>query len=273
MPDAGGKLSIEELYERVRPAVVVVKPGQGLGSGFFVADGSVVATNAHVVGYSRNVKIKTSVGTEVACPVLRSFHEDDIAFIHFAPKGQVQPMRGSDTLKVGQSVMALGNPMGMEYSITRGIVSALNQTLQGRKFIQSDAATSPGSSGGPLFDEFAMVVGLNAMIVGPTISLAIPAELVHERLKGVVDAWSQISATRYCPICGARSAHPRYCETCGIERSSAEETAKSVEGAPQEPGAKAVAVARSGPAACPACQTQVPAGVRYCGKCGSEVAS
>lgn len=271
MAEASNRLSAEQLFEKVRPSVVVIKVGPGTGSGFFTADGSVIATNAHVVEGSSRAKIKTYDGREFECPVVRSFKVDDIAFLYSPQKGSVPPLRASNTLKVGQTVMALGNPLGMEYTLSRGIISGVNQMVGGKPFIQTDASIAPGSSGGPLFDEYAMVVGVNSQVRGNTIGLAIPAELVHQRLGETVQLWPQFGATHYCPVCGERSGDAKYCGGCGIER----EKAKALEPALDAPAESKPAVAAqqlSTGGQCRACKNTMSAGEKYCARCGASVA-
>jgi len=272
MGEAMTRLSAEQLFEKVRPSVVVIKVGPGTGSGFFTADGSVIATNAHVVEGSSRAKIKMHDGKELECQVVRSYKVDDIAFLYSPQKGTVPPLRASTTLKVGQTVMALGNPLGMEYTLSRGIISGINQMVGGKPFIQTDASIAPGSSGGPLFDEFAMVVGVNSQVRGNTIGLAIPAELVHQRLGETVQLWPQLASTKYCPVCGERSADPKYCGGCGMERTKAKEMEPPLEAPAHNAPAAVAAVQASAGAACRACKNTMSAGEKYCARCGASVA-
>ena len=211
------RMAPEEIFEHLKETVVVIKLADSMGSGFFVADGSILATNAHVVGFNTRVQVKLNNGEEFSCPVLRAFKEDDVAFLHIPEKkGKVPPLRDTKSLKVGQTVLALGSPLGLEYSLTRGIISQLNQLVAGRRFIQTDASINPGNSGGPLFDEYAMVVGMNTMVAGAAnkVGLAIPAELLHEKLSSLVSEWSTVAATRYCPLRRPLSEE-KFCATAG----------------------------------------------------------
>ena len=258
----------EEIFEHLKETVVVIKLADSMGSGFFVADGSILATNAHVVGFNTRVQVKLNNGEEFSCPVLRAFKEDDVAFLHIPEKkGKVPPLRDTKSLKVGQTVLALGSPLGLEYSLTRGIISQLNQLVAGRRFIQTDASINPGNSGGPLFDEYAMVVGMNTMVAGAAnkVGLAIPAELLHEKLSSLVSEWSTVAATRYCPLRRPLSEE-KFCATA--ERSAGLEA--EAPGAPAQPAAALSAAALGAAAACGACKAEIPAGKAYCPKCGSQ---
>jgi S1-C subfamily serine protease len=267
------KLSPEQLFEKVCDSVVVIKLDEAVGSGFFVGNGSIVATNHHVVGYNRKVKVKLHRGGEFTGHVLRSYPHEDLAFVHLREKrGRVQPLRSSSTLKVGQTVLAVGSPLGMEYSLTRGIISAVNREALGRHFVQTDASISPGNSGGPLYDEFGSVVGVNTSVAGTLVGLAIPSELAAERLREVMDDWTAVLGSIYCVICGHRTPHPKYCEHCGVDRTSyeqaeAEDEATRVE---RETAARRVQP-QSASSTCVACGTTGGPGVKYCPKCGSAL--
>jgi S1-C subfamily serine protease len=137
------RLTPDQLFEAVADSVMTLRVDQGVGSGFYAGNGSMVITNAHVVGHCRKVKIHLRSGQTFDAPVIRSFREVDLAFVLTGTRvGKVQPLRSTATLKVGETVLAIGSPLGFEYSLTRGIVSAVNQTVVGRKFIQTDASAS-----------------------------------------------------------------------------------------------------------------------------------
>jgi S1-C subfamily serine protease len=268
-------LAPDQLFQKVADSVVMIKLNEGVGSGFFVGNGSVVATNAHVVGYYRKVKVKMRQGEEFHCHVLRAFKEDDLAFVYLREKkGIVQPLRSSTTLRVGQTVMAIGNPLGLEYSLTRGIISGLNQVVLGRKLIQTDASISPGNSGGPLYDEFGSVIGVNSMVAGEggKVSLAIPSDLLADRLKELMDAWATFSNTFYCTLCGHRTPDARYCQACGVDRKNYEKAEEDDEATRMEKAATAKRQAVSAAAKnCVTCKSLVQPGVKYCPKCGTSM--
>jgi len=168
-------------------------PMAGAGSGAIVDGRGIVITNHHVVAGAQRVLITLYDGSLYPARLLGSDPEMDLAVLRFDPMGRpltVLPFADSDELQVGQSVLALGNPFGLEGTLTSGVVSALNRPVQLqsgfiiRDLIQSDAAINPGNSGGPLLNSQGQLIGINSMLIGPSagsvgISLSIPARSVH----------------------------------------------------------------------------------------------
>jgi serine protease Do len=156
------------------------------GSGFIISADGIILTNAHVVDGAQNVTVKLSDHREFKAKVLGADRSSDIAVLkidaHDLPTVQ---LGDSDQLGVGDYVLAIGEPFGLEETATAGIVSAKGRSLPGDgyvPFIQTDAAVNPGNSGGPLFDANGAVVGINAQIYSNSggyqgVSFAIPINL------------------------------------------------------------------------------------------------
>jgi serine protease Do len=156
------------------------------GSGFLVSSDGIVLTNAHVVDGAKEVTVKLSNHREYKAKVLGADRSSDIAVLkidaHDLPTVHIG---NSDQLSVGDYVLAIGEPFGLEETATAGIVSAKGRSLPGDgyvPFIQTDAAVNPGNSGGPLFDAGGAVVGINAQIYTNSggyqgVSFAIPINL------------------------------------------------------------------------------------------------
>jgi serine protease Do len=156
------------------------------GSGFLISADGLVLTNAHVVDGAKEVTVKLSDHREYKAKVLGSDKSSDIAVLKIDGQGLPTVMLGdSDKLGVGDYVLAIGEPFGLEETATAGIVSAKGRSLPGDgyvPFIQTDAAVNPGNSGGPLFDAAGSVVGINAQIYSNSggfqgVSFAIPINL------------------------------------------------------------------------------------------------
>ena len=185
--DAGGAESQQEtlvaLFERVNPGVVAIKTvgaqAGSLGSGFVFDKEGHILTNYHVVEGSTQVEVDFTSGYKVYGTVIGTDLDSDLAVIKVdAPADELHPLTlgDSDALKVGQTVIAIGNPFGLSSTMTTGIVSALGRTLDslhttasGGVFtagdiIQTDAAINPGNSGGPLFNLNGEVIGINRAI-------------------------------------------------------------------------------------------------------------
>lgn len=166
--------------------------GGALGSGVIIDNKGTIITNAHVVGEASEFSVRTTDKTVVTAVLEKRIPQHDLAVIR-APglTGSVHALLGdSDTLEIGEWVIAAGSPFGLEHSITAGIVSAKGRGVGGMKssdFIQTDAPINPGNSGGPLVNLRGEVVGINTTIVSRTggnigIGFAIPISLVRKWL-------------------------------------------------------------------------------------------
>ena len=151
VPAPAAPIALEDVIERVLPAVVVVETSRGTGSGFFVNDVSVL-TSAHVVADQSLVSLRLGTGETVAARVAGIDTDADLALLRTPQPNvprQVLPLGSAGSTKVGQQVFVVGSPLGtFSNTVTRGIVSAM-RTLGGVSFIQTDAAINPGNSGGP----------------------------------------------------------------------------------------------------------------------------
>ncbi|HET9934033.1 MAG TPA: trypsin-like peptidase domain-containing protein, partial [Polyangiaceae bacterium] len=175
---------IEALIERARSSVVAVEHGRGHGSGVVVSQDGYVLTNAHVVGTERSLRVRFADGEELAASLVGRDAPSDLAVIRVPASGLgALALHETRRVRVGQIVLALGNPLRLEGSASLGIVSALDRSLPGPRgralegLIQTDAAINPGSSGGPLLDADGCVVGINTamMAMASAIGFAIPA--------------------------------------------------------------------------------------------------
>ncbi len=173
--------AVSTVVDRVGPAVVRVETiadGQrrgGVGSGVVIANDGLVLTNSHVVAGAKRVRLAFAEGGDAEARVLGDDPDTDLALLRAeVPAGTPAAKLGdSKTLRRGHLVVAIGNPLGFESTVTAGVVSALGRSLRGRggrlidDVIQTDAALNPGNSGGPLVSANGEVVGINtAMING-----------------------------------------------------------------------------------------------------------
>ena len=164
-------------------------PASGIGSGFIIDGRGLVVTNHHVIAGAQRVVLSMYDGSLYPAQVIGTDPEMDLAVLRFDPQGReltTIPLADSSRLQVGQQVIALGNPFGLEGTLTAGVVSALQRPVQLRSgfiirdLVQSDAAINPGNSGGPLLNTRGELVGVNSMMVSPAagsvgISLSIPS--------------------------------------------------------------------------------------------------
>jgi serine protease Do len=161
-------------------------PTHGLGSGFIVNADGIILTNAHVVRDAKEVTVKLQDRREYRAKVLGSDASTDVAVLKIDAKNlPVVPIGRSTDLKVGEWVLAIGSPFGLDSSVTAGVVSAKGRSLPDDTkvpFIQTDVAVNPGNSGGPLFNTRGEVVGINSQIYSQTggyqgLSFAIPIDV------------------------------------------------------------------------------------------------
>ena len=173
--------SLATLFERVSPTVVSIqalkinkaKPQRRfetvVGSGVVIERDGQVLTNAHVIDGAASLSVTLDSGTKTPARVLGMDTVTDLALLRLEATSPLPAARLGDSsaLHVGDEVVAIGNPMGLEQTMTRGIVSGLNRILPGlaeQPMIQTDAPINPGNSGGPLVDRCGAVVGINTFI-------------------------------------------------------------------------------------------------------------
>jgi len=145
---------------------------EGTGSGFFISSDGYIVTNNHVIENAMGIKVNFSDGSVEKAELKGTDPSTDIAVIKIYGSGQkALSFANSDSLKVGQIAIAIGNPLGLQHSVTAGVVSALGRTLRatnGRLIddvIQTDAALNPGNSGGPLVNSSGQVIGINTAVI------------------------------------------------------------------------------------------------------------
>ncbi len=245
-PEAvGANTGFVDLVDRVKPAVVNIStsrtvrtPGnpfehffgpfrgspfgdipdrerkqRSLGSGFIIDAAGHIITNNHVVAGAEEIRVKLADGRELPVQVVGRDSKTDIALLKMAASVkelQTLPLGDSDDVKVGEWVIAIGNPFGLALTVTQGIVSATGRVIGAGPyddFIQTDAAINPGNSGGPLINLKGEVIGINTAIVaaGQGIGFAVPSNMARAVVaqlmqKGkVVRGWIGVSTQTVTP--------------------------------------------------------------------------
>jgi len=215
-----GPLSADErntisIFESVSPSVVyittvqyvrdffsrnVMRVPQGTGSGFIWDDEGRVVTNYHVIRGAGEALVRLGDQRSFQARLVGVSPEHDIAVLQIDVPQDLPPpiaVGSSADLKVGQTVLAIGNPFGLDHTLTTGIVSALNRTVENEaggdidNVIQTDAAINPGNSGGPLIDSAGRLVGINTMIYSPSgayagIGFAVPVDTINRVVPRII---------------------------------------------------------------------------------------
>lgn len=185
--------SVISLYEKINPAIVCidshVSSGVSCGTGCIIDKSGIILTSAHVLEDGNNVVVTMSNGQDYIAEVLTKLGEKkDIALLKINVPVNLKTVKlgDSEKIKVGQKVLAIGNPFGFNGTLTQGIISRIDYE---KNRIQTDAAINPGSSGGPLLNKNGEIIGINQAIFNPDnnisnigIGFAIPINLVKEYL-------------------------------------------------------------------------------------------
>ncbi len=226
VPRAGAPSSFADLVSRLQPAVVnistkakvpvaiqinpfsgerspVMQDQEGGGSGFFISDDGLIVTNNHVIASDRgqvvsSMTVTLSDGKEYKARLIGRDAASDLAVLKIdATNTPFVRFGQSSTLRAGDWVVAIGNPLGIGSSVTAGIVSAVQRNFGAGaydRFIQTDAAINRGNSGGPLFDMNGNVIGINNRLIGPGVNIGLNFAIPSDSAVPVVDALRKGSA-------------------------------------------------------------------------------
>ncbi|MEV6489439.1 trypsin-like peptidase domain-containing protein [Actinoplanes sp. NPDC051633] len=184
------------------PSVAALSVRNGAGSAVTFTQDGFLLTNAHVVGGNSGGTAAFADGTESKFDVIGADPLSDLAVVRVhQPGAPAAPLGDADTLRIGQLVVAVGNPMGLAGSVTAGVVSGLGRSLPARdgrririidNVIQTDAALNPGNSGGALADSTGKVVGVNTAVAGYGLGLAVPINSTTRHIIGELLAHGRV---------------------------------------------------------------------------------
>jgi serine protease Do len=189
----GPERNVRDLVNQIGEAVVQVRTPSGLGSGFLINEEGFLITNFHVIEGETQISVEVyhlkggqldrRTYKQVAIVAMNKF--EDIALLRIedkdAPAFRYVTIGGSDVVAVGERVFAIGSPLGLERTVTEGIVSTKTRQMQGELYLQTTAQINPGNSGGPLFNMSGEVIGVTNMKIalGEGLGFAIPSEAVR----------------------------------------------------------------------------------------------
>jgi len=208
------EMAVTNVYNKLSPSVVHVStiqysrnffyqvvPQEGLGSGFIISENGYILTNNHVIAGAQVITVRLANGEEYEADLVGTDQITDLAVLHIPdaeiPSEWVAQLGDSDTLQVGQRAIAIGNPFGLDSTITVGVISALDRPLSTGdvtfdNMIQTDASINPGNSGGPLIDSSGRVIGINTVIFSQSggshgIGFAIPINSAKQTTEDLIE--------------------------------------------------------------------------------------
>ena len=184
---------ISEFNDQNAQAIGTMKL-KSVGSGVVISEKGLILTNAHVVQMASRIYVTLNDGKQAEAVIEAISPEDDLAIVRIDPPEGLKPVKIADDAMIGEGVIAIGNPLGLENSVSSGIVSGLNRNIGSggniqnpvlTGLIQTDASVNPGSSGGALFNLDGQLVGINLAVVqgANSISFAIPYSKIKKVLK------------------------------------------------------------------------------------------
>jgi serine protease Do len=240
-PDAGDPMEFFRRFQRGgRPQQQRDVPVRGMGSGFIVAPDGLILTNAHVVKDATEVVVKLTDRREFRAKVLGTDPKTDVAVLKIEASNLPTVTLGStETLRVGEWVLAIGAPFGFENTVTAGVVSAKGRSLPDDSavpFIQTDVAVNPGNSGGPLFNARGEVVGINSQIYSQSggyqgVSFAIPIDLAT-RIKDQIVRHGKVEHARLGVA--VQEVNQSLADSFGLERPEGALVSNVEKGSPAE---------------------------------------
>lgn len=221
-------MTTQQIIELYRPAIIQIATQTSTGTGFYVKEFNLIATNEHVVGQNAEVTIAGRLFEKKLARVWYTDKKHDLAFLQ--PPDDVSlaevHLGNYANLHDGEVVVAIGHPYGLNYTATQGVISKVDRVRDGVKYIQIDAAINPGNSGGPLVNKQGEIIGVNSFIIrgGDNLGFALPVSYLREALElyqphrgepstrcnscNYLVLPSNIDATRYCPFCGTEVKLP-----------------------------------------------------------------
>lgn len=269
-------MSIPDVVEHAKKSVLKISHAGGSGTGVVVDRRGLVVTNRHVVGLESYVEVRDVSDRLDIAKVLLSDADVDYAFLLTQP-WDVEPLKFKMIADVreGETVIAIGHPLGYSYTVSKGIVSSKTRHERNVDYIQTDTSINPGNSGGPLMNEDGDLIGINTWIRtdGQNLGFAIPTDYIKRAMARLNVDFAGLDKGYYCNICGFLNFKPielaknKYCSNCG--------SLVVLKSKPAIPSASTVAAVEqttvSEDVTCACCKTINRGSNKYCQSCGSSL--
>lgn len=234
------------VVDSVGPAVVAVKhkDGRGQGSGFIISSDGYIITNDHVVGDAKSLSVSLTDDTTVPAEIIGRDPPTDVSILRIPVRGRALPsvsLGDSGKLRVGQLVVAIGNPLGYASSVSAGVVSAMGRSLRSQSsrlidhVIQTDTAINPGNSGGPLVNAAGEAIGMNTAIVQGTqgIAFAVPSNTIAWVVSQILQH-GHVKRGYFGVYGGVRPLHRAFQQSLGLELPTAVQVVDLVPNGPAQ---------------------------------------
>lgn len=216
-------MNTREIIKTYEDIVVQIATPYSTGTGFYLPKYKVIITNEHVVRDNKMVVVTGTKVTKQLAKVVFLDENHDLAFLLIDEQPDIDinvEIFDGEEVSIGSEVIALGHPFGLEYSVTKGIVSSLDHKVGNINYIQHDAALNPGNSGGPLINKAGEVIGVNTFIVkkGNNIGFSLPYAVIKSSLEDYKSNYGKLAVS--CSACShivVDKKEASYCSNCGAE--------------------------------------------------------
>lgn len=253
-------LKMKDIINTYKDIIIQIATPYSTGTGFYIKEKNLIVTNEHVIRDNREVVVEGTKLKKQLSRVLFSDPKLDLAFLEIG-NGTDMPgisINDKDEVQVGEQVLAIGHPFGLEFSATQGIISNTLHKFGEVNYFQHDAALNPGNSGGPLIDSKGKVLGVNTFVIrdGNNIGFSLPANYLTETIEAYNKRAGQIGSrcescsnlvyedtieNNYCPHCGTKIELPSQ-----VEEYQAVGIAKTIESILEQMGQE-IKLSRRGP--------------------------
>ncbi len=268
--------SIPDIVDKAKHSVLKVSHERGSGTGVIVDKRGLVVTNRHVVSLESFVELRDVDDRVFTGQVVLSDADVDYAFL-LTPPWEIEPLRFRMMADVreGETVIAIGHPLGYSYSVSKGIVSSKTRHERNIDYIQTDTSINPGNSGGPLLDEEGNIIGINTWIRsdGQNLGFAIPTDYIKRAMARLNVDFKALETGYYCNICGflnfklLETPTQKYCSNCGTAAITKARPAEAPRTTQTGKGDGVVVHER----VCSCCHTTSQGSSKYCPTCGATL--
>jgi serine protease DegQ len=235
---------IPEVVDAIAPSIVAVRTGTGEGSGVIIDPDGLIVTNHHVIEGAENIVVAFADGTRVPAELIASDPLTDLALLQSAREDLPAAELADELPEVGSMAIAIGNPLGFENTVTAGVISGLNRSIPGAAqrapalidLLQTDAAISPGNSGGALVDSVGRVIGINVAFIPPALgAVSVGFAIPSPRVQVVVEALLEDGEVQHA-FFGVQTLPitPQIAERFDLARREGVLVVDTVEGGPAE---------------------------------------